>query len=68
MFEIECFVTYFFVIFDDWDVEKGSKVLSGLLLVMECCVLLRLVLARLYDSGLAGIVCNRGLARFLEIV
>ena len=46
----------FVVVFDDWDVEKGCKVLSWLLLGVKCCILLGFVLVRLYDSGLVGIV------------
>ena len=62
------FCNIFVVLFDHWDVEKGFKVLSWTLVVVERCVLLGNVLVRLYDSGLVGIVCDVGLEWFLEVV
>ena len=62
------FCNIFLIIFDDWDAEKGIKMLSCFLFTVDCCVLLGFVLVRLYDSELVGIICNGGLERFLEVV
>ena len=50
-----------------WE-EKVFNELGVLLFVWECCVWLRFVLVRLYDSGLFNRGCNGGRERCLEVV